>query len=85
MVGEVNWDLDIEEMEELQRGLEEVRSVLAVHGGSCDIVTLDLEGTLYLRLLGGCAGCPSSTMTLFHHIRPIFTALPYIQEVILHV
>lgn len=41
---------------------EKVRPSLRSHGGEVAVEDLR-DGTLYIRLLGQCAGCPSSDLT----------------------
>ena len=41
---------------------EKVRPVLAAHGGNVEIDRLE-DGVLYIKMLGQCAGCPSSDIT----------------------
>jgi Fe-S cluster biogenesis protein NfuA len=43
---------------------EEVRPMLAMHGGSVELVDVTEEGVVKVRLTGGCAGCPGAQMTL---------------------
>jgi Fe-S cluster biogenesis protein NfuA len=45
--------------------LESVRPLLAAHGGDVELLGIDsTAGSLQLRLLGSCDGCPSSEVTL---------------------
>ena len=50
-------------LERVEAALEEkVRPALRAHGG--DIAIVRLEGkTLYVKMLGQCAGCPSADLT----------------------
>lgn len=43
---------------------EEVRPMLSTHGGGVELVDVTKEGTVKVRLTGGCCGCPSATATL---------------------
>jgi Fe-S cluster biogenesis protein NfuA/nitrite reductase/ring-hydroxylating ferredoxin subunit len=47
----------------VERALESVRPYLGSHGGDVELVEVT-EGTVQLRLLGSCDGCPSSSVTL---------------------
>lgn len=50
--------------EEIEKVLDEkVRPNLLLHGGNIKIVRLE-NGTLYLRMLGQCSGCPSVEITM---------------------
>lgn len=43
---------------------EEVRPMLSMHGGGVELVDVTEDGTVKVKLTGGCCGCPSSQMTL---------------------
>jgi Fe-S cluster biogenesis protein NfuA len=44
--------------------LDQVRPYLGSHAGGVELVGVDPEGVVHLRLEGSCDGCPSSTMTV---------------------
>ena len=44
--------------------LDEVRPYLGSHAGGVELLGVDPEGVVHLRLEGSCDGCPSSTMTV---------------------
>jgi Fe-S cluster biogenesis protein NfuA len=46
------------------RALESVRPYLGSHGGDVELVGLTDDGSVTLRMLGSCDGCPSSAVTL---------------------
>lgn len=48
----------------VREALEGVRPYLESHGGDVELVGIDEEGVVHLRMRGSCNGCPSSTMTL---------------------
>ena len=56
-------NVDMSDLERVEAALEEkVRPALRAHGG--DIAIDRLEGkTLYVKMLGQCAGCPSADLT----------------------
>lgn len=64
---------------------EDINPYLALHQGGCEFVDFEEStGILTIRLFGGCSGCPSSQLTLFNGIIPIFKEkLPEIQDVLL--
>lgn len=68
----------------IYEAIDEVNEALAVHGGACEIVDIDPQGVLYLELVGGCAGCPSSQLTMYQVVRPLLLRVPEITEVVLH-
>ncbi|WP_371630771.1 NifU family protein [Streptomyces sp. NBC_00341] len=48
----------------VEQALESVRPYLGSHGGDVELLAVTEEGTVRLRLLGSCDGCPSSSVTL---------------------
>jgi Fe-S cluster biogenesis protein NfuA len=44
--------------------LDDVRVYLRMEGGDVELIDVDDEGTVKVRLVGSCAGCPASTITL---------------------
>ena len=48
---------------EVSQALEEVRPSLQVDGGDVELVDIE-DGVVKVRLLGHCAGCPMSQMTV---------------------
>ena len=46
------------------RALHSVRPYLGSHGGDIELLRVDADGTVRLRMLGSCDGCPSSSVTL---------------------
>lgn len=50
--------------EEVERVIEEIRPHLRADGGDIELVNVDEEGVVKVRLKGACLGCPMSQMTL---------------------
>lgn len=48
----------------IEDALEGVRPYLGSHGGDVELLQVTDDGTVRLRLLGSCDGCPSSAVTL---------------------
>ena len=48
----------------VREALDQVRPYLGSHAGGVELLGLDDEGVVRLRLEGSCDGCPSSTMTV---------------------
>jgi Fe-S cluster biogenesis protein NfuA/nitrite reductase/ring-hydroxylating ferredoxin subunit len=48
----------------VREALDGVRPYLESHGGDVELLGLDADGVVRLRMHGSCHGCPSSTMTL---------------------
>jgi Fe/S biogenesis protein NfuA len=60
----------------------EINPRIASHGGAVEMVDLD-EGTLYVRMSGGCQGCAASAATLRMGIeRMVREAVPEITEIV---
>jgi len=43
---------------------EHVRPALAAHGGDIEFLGLAEDGTVRVRLLGACSGCPGAAQTM---------------------
>ena len=50
--------------EKVEAVLNEIRPALQADGGDVELVDVTNEGVVKVRLVGACAGCPMSTMTL---------------------
>lgn len=50
--------------EEVQAALDKVRVRLQADGGDAELVKVEEDGTVKVRLTGACNGCPMSQMTL---------------------
>ncbi|MCW2808366.1 MAG: hypothetical protein JWQ93_2321 [Marmoricola sp.] len=48
----------------VEQALQSVRPYLGSHGGDVELLGVTGDGTVRLRLLGSCDGCPSSSVTL---------------------
>ena len=49
--------------EEVEKALNEIRPMLQADGGNVELVDVE-NGIVKVRLMGACAGCPMSQMTL---------------------
>jgi Fe-S cluster biogenesis protein NfuA len=68
--------------EKVEETLDRVRPQLQADGGGVDLVDVDDEGVVSLRLTGACAGCPMSTMTLKMGIeRVLMKQVPEVKRV----
>jgi Fe-S cluster biogenesis protein NfuA len=68
--------------EKVEEVLEKVRPVLVRDGGNVELVEVE-DGTVKVKLVGACAGCPMSTMTLKNGIERILKQeIPEVKEVI---
>jgi Fe-S cluster biogenesis protein NfuA len=69
-------------IDRVHRALEGVRPYLGSHAGGVELLGLDDDGVVRLRLEGTCDGCPSSAVTVKLAIeRAIMTAAPEVTGV----
>jgi Fe-S cluster biogenesis protein NfuA len=65
--------------DEVESVLETLRPALMADGGNVELVDID-DGVVKLRLIGACASCSSSTMTLKMGIeRALKKAIPMVR------
>jgi len=70
------------EREKVEAALNEIRPALQRDGGNVDLVDITDEGVVKVRLVGACAGCPMSQMTLRQGIEArLKEALPEVKAV----
>jgi Fe-S cluster biogenesis protein NfuA len=50
--------------ERVEAALQKVRPSLQADGGDVQLVDVDDEGLVKVKLMGACGGCPMSQMTL---------------------
>ena len=50
--------------EQVSDALADIRPSLAQHGGDVELVDVDEQGLVSVRLTGACHGCPGAMMTL---------------------
>lgn len=55
---------DVDLRERVERVIDSVRPYIEGDGGGIDLVGIDADGTVRVRLKGACVGCPASAMTL---------------------
>ena len=68
--------------EKVEEVLEKIRPNLVQDGGNVELVDVS-DGIVKLRLVGACAGCPMSTMTLKMGIERILKEeIPEVKEVV---
>jgi Fe-S cluster biogenesis protein NfuA len=61
---------------------DQIRPALAAHGGNVEVIDID-NNKLYLRMVGGCQGCSSSTATLRDGIQTLVKQnFPEIEDII---
>ena len=50
--------------EQIQQALDKIRPALQRDGGDIELVDVEENGVVRVRLTGACGGCPMSQMTL---------------------
>jgi len=70
--------------EEVIKALDQIRPSLQADGGDAELVDVDeASGVVKLKLVGACAGCPMSQMTLQQGIeRVLKEKVPQVTKVI---
>ena len=67
--------------EEVEKVLDEIRPMLQADGGNVDLVDAK-NGVIKVHLVGACAGCPMSQMTLKQGIERILKQkIPEVKKV----
>ncbi len=68
--------------EKVEEVLQKVRPMLQRDGGDVELVDVQDDGIVKVRLTGACSGCPMSTMTLKNAIEEtIKKEIPEIKSV----
>jgi Fe-S cluster biogenesis protein NfuA len=68
--------------DKVEQVLNNIRPSLIKDGGNVELVEVK-DGTVKLKLVGACAGCPMSTMTLKMGIEKILKQeIPEVKEVV---
>ncbi len=68
--------------EKVEEVLQKVRPMLQRDGGDVELVDVQDDGVVKVRLTGACSGCPMSTMTLKNAIEEtIKKEIPEIKSV----
>src|SRR5699024_12880570 len=68
--------------EQVQSVLEKLRPYLLRDGGDVELIDVDEDGIVQLRLMGACGNCPSSAITLKAGIeRALTSEVPGVTEI----
>ena len=63
--------------------IEVVKPMLQGHGGSIELVSIDDDNTVNVRLQGACSGCPGAQMTLKQGVEKLMKEkIPELKEVV---
>jgi len=69
--------------EKVQAILDNIRPSLQADGGDVELIDVDEQGVVKVRLQGACGGCPMASMTLKNGIeRALKEAIPEVKEVV---
>jgi len=69
--------------EKIKTVIEKIRPQLQMDGGDVELVSIEDDGTVKVRLMWHCAGCPMSQQTVKFGIeRALKTHIPEVKEVI---
>ena len=74
---EKNFLTKVEEM------IEVIKPMLKGHGGDIELVGVEEDNTVKVRLQGACAGCPGAQMTLKQGVESLMKEkIPELKEVV---
>ncbi len=63
--------------------IENLRGALQSHGGDVELVSIDEDNTVNVRLQGACHGCPGAAMTMKMGIERILKEkVPEVKQVV---
>ncbi len=69
--------------EQVLAALQKVRPSLQADGGDIELVSVEADGVVKVRLRGACGSCPMSTMTLKMGVEKILKQeVPGVKEVV---
>ncbi len=70
--------------DKVQESIDNIRQLLAGHGGDIQLVSVDeANGKVEVQLMGACNGCPHAAQTMKHGVEEILKKdVPEIKEVI---
>ena len=69
--------------EQVRAALEKIRPHLKEDGGDVELVSVEEDGTVRVKLTGACGGCPFAMMTLKNGIERIIKEnVPTVTQVV---
>ena len=69
--------------EKVETALSKIRPSLQADGGNVELVEVTPDGVVKVKLVGACAGCPMSQMTLKMGIEKLLKQeVPEVKEVV---
>ncbi|GAB4281705.1 MAG: NifU family protein [Coriobacteriia bacterium] len=68
--------------EQVQQVLDKIRPGLQADGGDVELIDVE-DGVVTVKLVGACAGCPMSQMTLTNYVeRLLKQEIPEVERVV---
>ena len=68
---------------EVEEAIKEIQPHLRADGGDIELVDVDEEGIVKVKLKGACVGCPMSQMTLQYGVeRYLKKKIPEVKKVV---
>jgi len=68
---------------EVEKAIKEIQPSLRADGGDIELIDVDKDGTVKVKLKGACAGCPMAKMTLEMGVeRYLKSRIPQVKKVI---
>jgi Fe-S cluster biogenesis protein NfuA len=69
--------------EKVQKVIDEIRSALQADGGNIELVDVQDDGVVKVKLMGACGSCPMSQLTLKRGVEARLKAkIPEVKEVV---
>ncbi len=69
--------------DKVEEAIKQVRPMLQRDGGDIELVSVEQDGTVKVRLKGACGSCPMSTMTLKMGVEKFLKQqVPTVKEVV---
>jgi Fe-S cluster biogenesis protein NfuA len=69
--------------EKVKDTIENLRGALQSHGGDVELISIDKDNTVNVRLQGACQGCPGAAMTMKMGIERILKErVPEVKQVV---
>lgn len=69
--------------EKIEQAIEHIRPALQADGGDIELLDVNENGEVMVRMTGACAGCPMSQMTMTDGVeRTIKEMVPEVKRVI---
>ena len=63
--------LPVLEKDKVQEALNKIRPALQADGGDVELVDVTDDGVVRVKLVGACAGCPMSQLTLANGVERV--------------